>query len=83
MPTLQGANEDFRRNAMLAYVICSYFLPEMMMRREDIIPLEEMKERWRNDEEATMKFVLNMSGERGTEALADIVMDFLDRDLVP
>lgn len=83
MPTLQGVHEDFRRNALLAYSICSFFMPQMMTPKEDMVPLEEVKEYAEKDEEAMMNFLTHMGGEAATEALADVVFDFLDRGLVP
>ncbi|XP_034255488.1 uncharacterized protein LOC117653736 [Thrips palmi] len=84
MPTLQGVHEDFRRHALMAYVICSFFLPQMMLPPEEIVDIEEIKETFARDGgEALMASMLDMGGEEATEALADMVMDFLDRDLVP
>lgn len=83
MPTLQSVHEDFRRNALMQYTICSFFLPQMMVPSEDTIPIEEMKDAWASDPEGTMTMMLGMAGEEGTDALAGIVMDFLDRDLFP
>ncbi|XP_034239221.1 uncharacterized protein LOC117644103 isoform X2 [Thrips palmi] len=78
MPTLQGVREDFRRHAIMSFIICSFFMPQMMMRKEDIVSMQEVMETG-----GKVDSMLRMGGEAATEVMAGIVLEFLDRDLVP
>lgn len=83
MPTLQAVREDLKRHALWGFVICSFFLPQMMLSPEEMPNMENMKDLALNNPEGAVQVMLGLGGDHATSMLADMLLEYLDRDLVP
>lgn len=82
-PTLQGVRDDLKQHALWGYVICSFFLPQMAGAPEDVPDMEEMKDKAISDPATVVAIMCAIGGEEATEGLADMLLEYIDRDLVP
>ncbi|KAK3932171.1 EKC/KEOPS complex subunit BUD32 [Frankliniella fusca] len=83
MPTLQMVRDELKQHGLYGYMIASYFLPQMMTPPEEMLDLEEVKVLAVSDPDTLVAKMLEQGGERVSEALAGVVREYVDRDLIP
>ena len=87
MPSLAALKADFARHAMYGYVICSFFLP-VMQGNPAVSPSDaeygalQAVEDDREKGQRLGEMFAEVGGEAGDDTLADLLLEFVDRDLV-
>lgn len=82
-PTLEGLHAELKQHALWGYVICAFFLPMMMVPPEELMAQEDAKDMVANDPAAAAEMVTTIGGDRASDALADMLLFFFDKDLIP
>lgn len=85
-PTWQDLLDDLKRNGLFGYVICGFFLPQMMVPPDEMLKMDDIKDIC-GDAAAGMpedmiEKMNNVGGEKATDALADVLQFFVDKRLL-
>lgn len=87
MPSLAAVKADFARHAVYGYVICSFFLPVMQGKPADspsdneFITVEGITDKLEQGR-ALGRMFAEQGGEAGDDTLADLLLEFVERDLI-
>uniref|UniRef100_A0A8D9A5W1 CHK kinase-like domain-containing protein n=1 Tax=Cacopsylla melanoneura TaxID=428564 RepID=A0A8D9A5W1_9HEMI len=82
LPSLEDVHQEFVYHAIYGFMLCSFFLPVMMVDNPSEVFSEEGGEFWNVPEEVRHKVQSTMAGEEGTKALNHLVQHLVDMGFV-